>query len=69
MKRQEIKDLLTCDTLGKNKNGNYVAKWSYFYRHGESPEKYAASVLKAIPNAVIVGQGDHYVDGGRTFLV
>ena len=58
----EIKDLISFDSIGKNKSGNYVVRFGYFYRHGNTSEKYAAGIKVALPDANIVAHGDHYAN-------
>lgn len=59
MKTSEIKDLLhNPDVVGRKKNGNYIARWGFFYTHGKTSEKFAAGVKANIPNAEIVDHGE-----------
>ena len=58
--RTQIQDALTCSAVSKNRDGNFIAKWSYFYRCGKSPEGYATKVQEVFPDAVIVQTGDHF---------
>ena len=61
--RRALAENGVCDTIGKNKAGNFIARRGYFYHHGmtpESTESMAADVKTALPNAKIVNSGDHY---------
>ncbi len=67
MKLEELKMKLGCTVLSVRK-GVYTAKWSYFYRHGRTPEGLAEVVLAKFPNASIIEKGDHwhgFVGGAR----
>ena len=55
MKIAEIKNILNTDMCSKNKEGNYVARWRFFYSHGGTSEMFEAKVLRNIPTAKIIG--------------
>ena len=60
---KEVKDLLfgTCDTVGRNKDGNIVIRRGYFYRNGMDSQKFAARVMEKLGDAVtLVECGDHW---------
>lgn len=50
---QQVKETIHFDTVSK-KDGVFTCRKEFFYRHDRSAEKYAAEVLKAFPNAVII---------------
>ena len=60
MTKTEIQTTLTCSAVSKNRAGNYIAKWSYFYHHGRTAEGYVAKVQDAFPTAIIIQTGDHF---------
>lgn len=45
--------------ISKLRNGNYIARRSYFYRH-QAPTQHEVKevILNAIPEAVVIGTGD-----------
>jgi len=50
-----------CDSVGySKKNGCFVAKRGYFYRHGMTEEKLAAAIQTALPSAVVVATSDQW---------
>ena len=63
MTTQELKSLIGCTCvkarrkLGKN---SYRAMWSYFYRHGATPELKKNRVEETLRDAKIVDVGDHW---------
>ena len=57
--KAQIQDISTCDAVSKNRDGNFIAKWSYYYYCGRTPNGYATKVQAAFPTAVIVNLGDH----------
>jgi hypothetical protein len=54
MKMEEMRILIGATTLAKRRNGNYLARWSFFYTHGQTAETKAEIVTKKIPEAVVV---------------
>ena len=54
MKLEEIKEAIGATTLSKKRNGNYVARWAFFYSNGQTEEQKVDRVVKAFPQAVIV---------------
>jgi hypothetical protein len=42
----------------KLSNHNWIARRGFYYRHGNTTEKYIEIVKKAFPNAVIVDSGE-----------
>ena len=71
MKRSEIRKVVAenCNTFTFHKDGTITAKWSYFYRMGHTPEKYAEKIKAIFPTATIVETGDHFhafVGGAKT---
>ena len=48
------------DTLSKNKAGNYVARKSFFYTHGQTAEGFADKIKAVYPNAEIVDKGSQW---------
>ena len=57
MKRQDIKHKIGAHTLSKNKAGNLVARWGFFYTHGMTGEQKAKKVLSVFPKAIILSYG------------
>jgi hypothetical protein len=43
-------------------NGEVTIKRSYFYRHGNTAQKWAEQVLKTLPEAEEVDRGDHWAE-------
>lgn len=62
MKRKEILDLISCDSLSKNKAGNWVARKEFFYTNGRTADGYASTIYRDITNGkgnvVILDQGE-----------
>lgn len=62
--RQLLRDNLHPETIGKNKAGNLVLRWGYFYRNGRTSEHYVARVRDFLTNQgiahVIGASGDHF---------
>ena len=59
MKQEEMRRLIGASTLSKRRNGNYLARWPFFYTHGQTLDgqtldKKANQVVKALPQAVVV---------------
>jgi hypothetical protein len=48
------------DTLSSKKDGSFVAKVGYYYRHGMTPESLERTLLKHLPEAVVLNKGDHF---------
>lgn len=69
MTEDEMKEKLGCSVVSKKRNGNFVAKWSYFYTHAVTPEDRKLQVLKAYNDALVIDLGDHwhdFVGGAKT---
>lgn len=62
MTKKEMKKVLGASMISKKRNGNYLARWSYFYRHDRSATKYAQQVKEAFPEATIIDSGDHWTE-------
>jgi len=62
MKNNEIKSILSAEMVSKKRNGNYIARWTYFYRMGKDSDTYKERVQKRLPSAVVVDCGDHYAN-------
>lgn len=43
-----IEDELCPSTIGSNKHGHIICRWSFFYTHGNSADKYADRVRKLL---------------------
>ena len=54
---KQVRDLISVDTLSL-KNGVFTARRGFFYTHGGSSEKLAARIQAALPQAVILDQGE-----------
>jgi hypothetical protein len=65
---KQVRETLTADSIGKNKAGNFVARWGFFYTMGRTEEKYAAEVRAACPQANIVSTGCNWASfrGGQS---
>ena len=48
------------DRLIAHKDGSFTVKESYYYRHGQSPEKIADKIKKAIPGIEIIDTEDEW---------
>ena len=48
------------DRLIAHKDGSFTVKESYYYRHGQSPEKIADKIKKAIPGVEIIDTEDEW---------
>jgi len=68
MRNEEIRSLLGANTVRKNKNGNYIVRWGYFYKAGRSLEKYKELMHEKFPDCIIIGGGDHWASfrGGQS---
>lgn len=68
IKRAEVQEILNRagihpSRLIRNKKageGVYAVKFHYFYRHGNSPEKYAAAIAEADPRIQILAERDDW---------
>lgn len=64
MTPQALNQIIHADGAGRKKNGNIVFRWGYFYRHGNSPEKYRDLVQMVLNQQHIdhevVDFGDHW---------
>jgi hypothetical protein len=70
MKNSEIKSLIGASTVSKNENGNYVARWSYFYIMGRTTEKYRNLVQEKFPDCTIIDAANHWAAfrGGQSVV-
>lgn len=59
-KNEEIRSILRANTVRKNKNGNYVARWVYFYKMGKTVETCRKLIEENLPNCIIIDSGDHF---------
>ncbi|MCK9574655.1 MAG: hypothetical protein WC979_00285 [Candidatus Pacearchaeota archaeon] len=65
------------DILSKTRKGTFIARWEFYYTHGNTAEKYAAAIKNQFPDAVIVNtekiwkpfRGDATVKQSSHFLV
>ena len=59
---KEVKAALEgiADTVGRNKAGNFVARRSYFYHHGQSDVTFANDVAAALPDITLVMKWDKW---------
>lgn len=48
MTKMSMKSATGADSVGKNKNGEYVFRREFFYTHGFTSEKWAAKVSAAL---------------------
>lgn len=48
-----LKDLLLANTVSY-RQGEYLARWGFFYTYGKTPEYYEEKVKKLIPGAKII---------------
>ena len=54
------------DRLIAHKDGSFTVKESYYYRHGQSPEKIADKIKKAIPWVEIIDTEDEWREWPET---
>lgn len=68
MKNEEMKQMVGASTLRKNKRGNYVARWSYYYPMGRTTQKYEALIKEEFPTCEIINSGNHWASfrGGQS---
>lgn len=59
MTLKEVKAKLNTDSVSV-RYGIFTARQGFFYRHGGSEEKLADRIKAAIPQAEIIGMGEHY---------
>lgn len=67
--KQKIMEQIGADAYTFHKDGTITAKWTYYYRFGNTPSKYAEKVGAAIQNCEIIDTGDHFhgfVGGAKT---
>lgn len=58
---KQIKELLSgVDMVSKNKSGNYIARWTFFYTNGKTSEKYAEKVKSTLPGVKVINSGEHW---------
>lgn len=57
LKNQEIKSIISADMVSKNRKGNYVARWGFFYTHGKTAQGYAERVAAKLENVNIIDKG------------
>ena len=62
--RKLIAENLHPDSLGKNKAGNLVARWGFFYTHGRTAEGYVTKVTALLTEAGIAFE---IVDSGEVW--
>ena len=64
MKTKEIKERLDgiADTVRKQRNGRYIARKGFFYRHGFSGEQFAMKIEVALPGVTVTGCGEVWKD-------
>lgn len=60
MPKMPLNQLIICDSVRKQKDGTYLAKSSYFYRHGRTAQMLEARVKAAVPEATVVEVGDRW---------
>jgi hypothetical protein len=52
---------LRCDTIGKNKVGNFVARRQFFYTHGYDSKKFADAIAAILSGKIeVVNHGEHW---------
>jgi hypothetical protein len=61
-KKESVRSRLEgiADSVGRQKDGAYRARLFYFYTHGRTDAEFTASVKAAVPEAVILGSGNHW---------
>jgi hypothetical protein len=66
--KEDIKKKLGAELVSKNKRGNYVAYWGFFYTFGKTANNYAIKVKGVLPESNIVNCGQHWAPfrGGST---
>lgn len=59
-----LRENVHADTIGRDKDGNIVLRWEFFYTHGCTSEKKAEMVQKFLADqklpATVVDHGEHY---------
>ena len=73
-KLQEIRLAVShcADSIGQKKNGNFIFRRSFYYRHGMTAEKFKNEILSLLAHAklmaTVVDYGEHYTSfrGGAT---
>lgn len=59
-----LRDITFADSVGRNKQGNFVFREGYFYRHGRTAEGFASAVAAKLKaegiDAELVDSGDHW---------
>ncbi len=58
--RNKIQDNLHPEKVSCSKEGEWVTKFGYFYRHGRSCEKYADQIKSLFPDVQITGMVDEW---------
>lgn len=59
-KLEFIKHKLDADTISKNKNGNYIVRYSFFYTNRQSAEGKSLLVKSVYPNCTIITYGEKW---------
>jgi hypothetical protein len=64
--RNRVADAVAPEAMRVKRDGTIEVKWSYFYRHGRTPETYAEQIKAAIPGAEIVAVADRWAEWPKT---
>ncbi len=68
-KQTDIATKIGCTLVSRKRNGNLVAKQTYYFHHGLTEEKLWLKVKTVFPNAEMIDSGDHFhafVGGAKT---
>ena len=62
MTKREIEELITADEVSKTRDGHFIARKSFFYRHGENEDKFAARIKEQLKSegveTIIIDRGE-----------
>ena len=62
MTKREIKELITADEVSKTRDGHFIARKSFFYRHEENEDKFAARIKEQLKSegveTIIIDSGE-----------
>jgi len=59
LKKEDLTGI-PCDTLNKNKSGNYIIRKGFFYRMGMSEDKIVDKLKEKFPEVIIISKGEKY---------
>lgn len=59
--KKEIEVALGANMVSKNRNGNYVARWGYFYKMGRDVDRYVEKIKNKFETVEIIDKGDIFL--------